>query len=71
MSRYADYDDLIRDLDNEGMSDDPFGGGFDDEDLALLGALGPGKAGAKRKPATPARKPAPKRKPAAKKPKAA
>lgn len=64
MAKYSDYDDLIRDLDHEGLSDDPFGGvAFEDDDLALLNQYSPDAPARKR----PAKAP-PKRKPA-KKPK--
>lgn len=58
--RYSDLDDLINDLDsNESLSDDPFGiGGFDDEDLAILGSIAPDRP---RAPRAPAKKAAPKR----------
>jgi hypothetical protein len=63
MSRYTDYDDLIRDLDAEGLSDEPFAGEFDDEDLALLGAMSPDKPRPKPAPRKPVKKPARKAKP--------
>lgn len=61
--RYADLDDLIHDLDsNESLADDPFGvGGFDDEDLAILGSVNPETPRPRRapvkKPAKRGRKP--------------
>jgi hypothetical protein len=55
--RYSDLTDLINDLDaNESLADDPFGAGFDDEDLAIMGSLNPDTPRSK-----PVPKPAPKR----------
>ncbi len=54
--KYGDYEDLIRDLDAEGMSDDPFSGEFDDDDLALLGALNPETPRRRKAPAVAPKK---------------
>lgn len=53
--RYADLNDLITDLDQDDAYADDFGG-FDDEDLALLGASSPDQP---YRPAPPS--PAPKK----------
>jgi len=55
--RYHDLDDLIHDLDaNESLSDDPFGiAGFDDDDISILGSIGPDQV------ARPRKKPAPRK----------
>lgn len=53
---YDDLGSLIRDLDQEGFSENLFGEGFDDEDLALLGQIDPDRPIARKLPT--ARKPA-------------
>lgn len=63
--RYADLDDLTRDLDSEGYSDSLSGGGLDDEDVALLGSLSPDRP--RRALTTAAPKRAPRKKTATKK----
>jgi hypothetical protein len=55
--RYADLNDLISELDEtDSLNDDPYGLAFDDEDIALLGAMSPDQP---RRPPQPA--PAPKK----------
>jgi hypothetical protein len=68
--RYSDYDDLIRDLDHEGIADDSYDGKLDDDDLALLSEIAPGAP--RPRPRAPSRtqsgKPPAKRRSPAKKP---
>lgn len=58
MPKYNDYDDLIRDLDHERMSDDPFAQEFEDDDLAILNAFSPDAPKRKRPTAKPKKAPA-------------
>ena len=60
--RYSDLDDLIHDLDSrETLSDDNFGG-FNDEDLEIMGAITPDIPRVKPKPKPAVKRGRPKKK---------